>query len=195
MMKRYNIDDILKITSIMQNIPVYLYLDVDVLFINNIRKLFKDSVNTTKTTIYLRPEVQFDFLNGMFYGELATDDDKELFLTKNVKLPGFSSGIFGWTNSEKIKDFFDFVKNKALTNDKEYYTVDQPFFNATLFNYFFKETGKLNFIPLDSEKIIDNRYVNNNEKIVLINYCGVPGDDSFHWDKMLLHLLIDSFCS
>jgi hypothetical protein len=194
MMKRYNIEELQKITQqIEEKSPIYLYLDVDVLLVNNIRELFNES-NTSDTTIFLRPEVQFDFLNGLFYGQIVTDEDKELYLSKNVKLPGFSSGIFGWTNSEKIKSFFDFVKNKASTNDKELYTVDQPFFNAALFNYFFKETGQYKFITLDRERIVENHYVNSNQnqKIVLINYCGIPGDDSFHWDKMLLHLFIDT---
>lgn len=196
-MKRYEIEHILKITENINSLnPNYLYLDVDVIVVNDISKLFQNETHPNKTTIYLKADTNWEFLNGMFYGELATNEDKEILKSRNIKLPGFSAGIFGWNNSYEVKQYFDFIRNKALVTSKVLYTVEQPFFNAAVFNYFFKDVGKFNFNILDNNKIKINvlfdKFTLSNEynKVVLIDFCGEPGDDSLHWGKIFSQLLL-----
>lgn len=191
-MKRYDIEEIQEITkSIEHKNPIYFHLDIDVLIVNDIHKLFKESYCNEETTIFLKPEFYWDFFNGCYYGELATEEDKELIRSRNVKMPGFSAGIFGWCNSKNIAKYFNFIKNMAKTVDRELFTVEQPFFCGAIFNYFFKEQGIFKFVLFNNENVVENPNISNgiSEKIVLINYCGMPGDERLHWDKMLLQLI------
>jgi hypothetical protein len=183
-LQRYNIDRIMKYTNNIVN-PYYMHLDVDVLPFKNLRELFKEPINNNKTTIYISPELKL--LSNDYYGELITEDDMEILRNKKMlDMPGFSAGIFGWTNSKDIQHFFRFILEKARTTDKPLYTVEQPFFNSAIFHYLFKEIGIFNFILQDKNKISINEIGgNNNKSTVLINFCGVPGDDSLHWNKIL----------
>jgi hypothetical protein len=198
-MKRYDVDELMKVTKNIEELnPQYLHLDIDVLVVSNIRKLFSNTENNNnnKTTINLTADNHWEFLNGMFYGELASEEDIEIIKSRNIKIPGFSAGIFGWSNSIGIKEYFNFIKSKALSIDKEMYTVEQPFFNAAIFNYFFKEPGRFNFNILDKNKIkmnilLDkNTIFNESNEIVLIDYCGSPGDDKLHWNKIFGQLIL-----
>jgi hypothetical protein len=198
-MKRYDIDELLKITKNIEELnPQYIHLDIDVLVVNNIRKLFINNNNLNKTTINLTADNRWEFLNGMFYGELASKEDIEIIKSINIKIPGFSAGIFGWSNSIGIKEYFNFIKNKAINTNKEFYTVEQPFFNAAIFNYFFKEPGMFYFNILDKNKIKMNIFPDKNiildesNEIVLIDFCGEPGDDTFHWNKMFTQLILQN---
>jgi hypothetical protein len=189
-LKRYDIDPILELTKYMNN-PTYLYLDIDVLVMNDLRSLF-DSQSAQKTTIYLRTEGIIT--NHLYYGELITSEEIELLTSKGLaEMPGFSAGIYGWNNNAAAKQFFRFITELAAKIDKELYTVEQPFFNAAVFNYFFKEQGIFNIVLLDQTRIIDNCMVSpNTTEIILGNFCGIPGDDNFHWDKLLQQLFIQS---
>jgi hypothetical protein len=194
-MKRYDIEEIQEITKTIEYLnPIYLHLDIDVLIVKDIHILFKDYKAENKTTIFLKPEFYWDFFNGLYYGELATEEDKELIRVKNVNMPGFGAGIFGWSNSKDIAKYFNYIKNIAKTVSKELHTVEQPFFNAAIFNYFFKEVGIFNFILFSSDLVVENPNIFEkiSEKIVLINYCGGPGDERNHWDKQFLQLLFQS---
>lgn len=194
-LERYNIYKILEITSNIEYLnPLYIHLDIDVLAINDIRMLFTaDNTPLHKTQIYIKPEGE-SILDGLYYGELITDEEKELLKNKNLTyIPGLSAGIYGWRNSKHIDTFFNYILEKASTCTKELYTIEQPFFNAAIFNYMFREIGIFNFIILDTKKIGHNTIgAHNNPDSVLINFCGIPGDDMFHWDKILLQLLLQS---
>lgn len=198
-MKRYDIDELLKITKNIEELnPQYIHLDIDVLVVDNIRKLFTNINNLNKTTLNLTAYNNWEFLNEMFYGELATEEDIEIIKSRNIKLPGFSAGIFGWSNSVGIKEYFNFIKNKEINTNKELYTVEQPFFNAAIFNYFFKEPGIFNFNILDKNKIKINILLDKNmildesNEIVLIDMCGEPGDDTLHWNKIFTQLILQN---
>jgi hypothetical protein len=145
-----------------------------------------------KATIYLRPEGVIT--SGLYYGELITQEEERLLGTKNMQqMPGFSSGIYGWTNSACAKQFFRFIMELAAKAYKDFYTVDQPFFNAAVFNYFFRDAGIFNIALLDQSKVIDNRMMQpQTTEIILVNLCGIPGDDQFHWDKLLHQLFIQA---
>ena len=196
-MKRYDVDELLKVTQNIEDLnPQYIHLDIDVLVVNNIRKLFSNNENKIKTTINLTADYRFEIFCEMFYGELASEEDREMIKSRNIKIPGFSAGTFGWSNSIGIREYFNFIKNKAATIDKEMYTVEQPFFNAAVFNYLFKEVGKFNFNILDKNKMTINIYLDKNtisnesNEIILIDYCGSPGDDTFHWNKIFTQLIL-----
>ncbi len=191
--QRYNINKILEITNHLSHLnPLFIHLDIDVLVVKDIRLLFTvENTSSNKTTIYIKPE-EYNILNDMYYGELITDEEKELLKNKNLThIPGLSAGIYGWRNSKDINNFFNYILEKSSTRTKELYTVEQPFFNAAIFNYMFHEIGILNFAILDTKKIGNNTIgAHNNSDSVLINFCGIPGDDMFHWDKILLQLLL-----
>jgi len=199
MMKRYDIEEILKITKQIENLhPHYMYLDVDVIVLNDIRKLFTNEEILDKTKVYLVADKRFDFLDNMFFGGVVTKENEELIKSKNINLPGFSSGMFGWSNSESVLDYFNYIKIKATSIDKELYTIDQPFFNAAIFNFLFNVTNKFNFNILDNNKIKINLLVNKNtllsesNEIVLVDYCGAPGDESLHWSKIFSQLVLQN---
>lgn len=55
----------------------------------------------------------------------------------------------------------------------------------------FHEIGMFNFTILDTKKIGNNTIgAHTHPALVLINFCGIPGDEMFHWDKILLQLLL-----
>ncbi len=192
-LQRYYIDDILKVTdSISLHNPYYLHLDIDVLVINDIRKLFEKNLDNNKTTIYLKSEDLM--IDSNYYGELITEEERTILKEKGLlNMPGFSAGIYAWKNSKDIRKYFEFILYKANNTEKTLYTVEQPFFNAAIFNYLFKKQGIFNFFILDDELTGHNRYYNQvSDKAVLLNFCGIPGDDSFHWDKILTNLLLSS---
>jgi hypothetical protein len=151
--------------------------------------MFKDDINDNVSTIYLKQEEHI--LGGNYYGELATEEDKALIMNKCPKMPGFSAGIFAWKNSKDIREFFNLVLEKAKETDKILYTVEQPFFNAALFNYFFKKIGIFRFNILSSNIVGHNIFsMQANYKTVLLNFCGIPGDEEYHWNKILTQLIL-----
>lgn len=193
MLRKYAVDMMLDYTKpIHDQNPIYMYLDVDVLVVKDIRTLTLqiDNVSTLdKTTLFLRNESN-PITHPDYFGQLMTDGDKQLLIDRNRQLPGFSAGIFGWQNNKDIKQFLDKVISLALTSDKKLYTIEQPFFNAALFNYMFYDTTKFIFIVMFREQIGQNVVgAHLSPTNVLMNYCGEPGDESVHWDKMYHQLL------
>lgn len=191
-LQRYNIKNIINITYNVEYLnPYYIHLDIDVLVINDIRKLFVNNYeNHNNTTIYLRKEGKL--LDSNYYGDIITTDEKQILDRSGMLyMPGFSAGIYAWRNSKDIKEYFEFVLNMAKKTTKELYTVEQPFFNGAVFNYFFKKRGIFNFVILDDICVGHNRFSNQvSSNTILLNFCGIPGDESFHWDKILMELFI-----
>ena len=188
MLERFKINNILNLTNI--HSAYYLYIDIDVLIVNNIRNIFKqNSINDT-ATLFLKPEEHI--LGGNYYGELASEDDKQQISIRCPTMPGFTSGIFGWTsNSTNITDFFNFIIKTANESDKELYTIDQPFFNAAVFHYMFKKIGIFKFNILSPNIVGHNIFTTQAQSdTVLLNFCGIPGNDRFHWDKILTQLCL-----
>ena len=151
--------------------------------------MLKNELDNNITTIILRPEEHI--LGSNYYGELATDEDKTLIMNKCPNMPGFSAGIFAWKNSKDIGYFFKLILEKANETNKELYTVEQPFFNAAVFNYFFKNIGVFRFNILSPNIVGHNIFsVQTNSETVLLNFCGIPGDEEFHWNKILTQLIL-----
>lgn len=197
MIKRYYISELLEKTAHIEYMnPLYIHLDIDVLVVKDIRLLFVSNTLdldlSNKTTIYLKTEDKINSSN--YYGELITEYEKKLLLDKNMEqMPGFTSGIFAWRNSKTVKTFFTNIISMIKSNTRELYTIDQPFFNAVVFNYLFHELGIFNFILFDTKKVGHNTIGSHTHPhMILINFCGIPGDDFFHWDKILLQLFLQN---
>lgn len=185
MLERFKINNILHMHS-----KYYMYLDIDIIIIQNIRNIFsKSNSNDTTPELFIKPEGYI--LDGNYYGELASDDDKNQITNMCHNMPGFTSGIFIWSyNSTNITDFFDFIIKTANESNKELYTIDQPFFNAAIFNYLFKKVGLIRFNILNNVVGHNIFTIQANPDTILLNFCGIPGDDKFHWDKILTQLCI-----
>lgn len=193
MLRKYGVDMILEHTKpIESQHPIYMYLDIDVLIVRDIRTLIlqNDNISNPNTKLFLRDEQQsIDHPN--YYGNLITEADKQLIKDHNIKLPGFSAGIFGWQNNSSIKQFFNHLLHLALESDKEFYTIEQPFFNAALFHSMFYSSIKFTFVVMSQSQIAQNVIgAHVYPSCVLVNYCGEPGDQVLHWNKMYHQLLV-----
>jgi Glycosyl transferase family 8 len=197
MLKRYEINSILELTG-NQEESMYLYLDIDVMIVNDIRKLtlsqntYLNSYNKSKTTIYLRGEE--NILGGNYVGDIIGEDDRKMIQANYSNLPGFTSGIFCWHKNQNIKEFFNKILEYAAQNTKELYTIDQPFFNLVVWNNLKNyDNNSFNLILLDNNVVGHNTIGGHyNSKFVLLNFCGIPGDYNFHWNKQFLQLLVEN---
>ncbi len=191
MLRKYSVDIMLEYTKPMNALnPIYMYLDIDVLIVKDIRKLnLTHELKPNRTSIFLRSESN-TFEHSDYFGELMTEEHKTFLLENKLKLPGFSAGIFGWQNNIHISEFLNFILRQAIESAKEFYTVEQPFFNAALFNYMFKDNSKFSFVIMSRTSIGHNVIgVHLSPNVVLANYCGEPADESLHWSKMYHQLL------
>jgi hypothetical protein len=193
MLRKYAVDMMLDYTKPIHNLnPIYMYLDVDVLVVKDIRQLTVEldkSSAANKTTIFLRSESNL-IVHPDYFGDLMTDKDKQLVKDNNITLPGFSAGIFGWQNNINIKHFLNHVLTIALNSNAKLYTIEQPFFNAALFHYMFYDTEKFNFLVMNRTQIVQNAIgAHLVSTAVLVNYCGEPADPEVHWNKLYAQLL------
>ena len=186
MLERFNLHHYMDLSR-----SLNIYLDIDVLVIHNIRHMITEHVTDQITTFYLKPEGEL--LHTNYYGELASEEDKTLILSSCPSMTGFTSGIFAWKNAKDVNEFFSMIVDRAKADTKEYYTVDQPYFNAAVFQYVFKKTDICRFHVLSPNRVGHNLFSSQVQPhTVLLNFCGIPGDDDFHWNKILNQLIITS---
>jgi hypothetical protein len=194
MMNRYQIQNIINISQpIQNNNPYYIYLDVDVFIIKDIRKLFINSPETTQSAFFIKAEGLI--MDGNYLGDIITEPDEiEKIKSMNIdKLPGFSSGIFAWTNCPHINDFFIILIQKAMHDNKKYYTVDQPFFNYTIVKYLMDIPNRFTFVNFDNNLISHNEGgLHASRDYVLVNLCGEPGQYEIHWNKIISQVLLQN---
>jgi hypothetical protein len=188
-LRRYHVDSILQNGPPQELNPSYFHLDIDVLVYKDIRNLLTGlPVSEGKTTLYLRNESTID--HSDYYGELMSDEEKAFLKTLKHPIPGFSAGIFGWNGNAHIHEFMRHILHHALRDSKTYYTVEQPFFNGAVFYYLCKDVEKINLCILNQDMIAHNKLdCFHHPTYVLGNYCGEPGDDSFHWNKIFHELI------
>jgi len=184
MLERFNLHHYMDLSH-----SLNIYLDIDVLVIQNIRHMITEHVTDQITTLYVKPEGEL--LHTDYYGELASEEDKAMILSASPTMTGFTSGMFAWKNSKDINEFFSMIVDRANADSKEYYTVDQPYFNAAVFQYVFKKTNICRFHLLSPHRVGHNICSTQAPShTVLLNFCGIPGDDDFHWNKILNQLII-----
>jgi hypothetical protein len=186
-LERFNYN---KIISKFNSNTLFLQVDIDVLVNDNLRNLF--SLNVPPNSIYLNAEA--NLLESNYYGLLASDDDKKLLQEKNMlNVPGFTAGTFAFRPGKKVEDFFNYIIS-LFEGDSSFYTVDQPFFNKAVFKYLYKdEDPGLQFYPIDERLIAVNVYscdISGKPNPVLLNFCGEPGKEFFHWDKIFTELFV-----
>jgi len=186
MLERFNLHRYMDLSH-----SLNIYLDIDVLVIQNIRQMIVDPVMDQITTFYVKQEGEL--LHTNYYGELASEEDKTLIASTCPTMTGFTSGIFAWKNAKDVHEFFNMVVERAKADTQEYYTVDQPYFNAAVFHYLFKKNNVCRFQPLLPHCVGHNLFSTQVQPhTVLLNFCGIPGDDDFHWNKILNQLILTS---
>ncbi len=198
MLQRYLIQNIINISKPIQNDnPYYIYLDVDVFIIKNIRNLFKQYHENIQSAFFIKAEAHI--LGPDYLGDIMSDSNDELERLKsnNIdKLAGFSSGIFAWTNCPYIHDFFNRLIQKSIHDNKKYYTVDQPFFNYTIVKHLLDYPHMFTFINFDNNLISHNHCgLHSNRDFVLVNLCGEPGQHEIHWNKIISQILLQNIYS
>ena len=159
-----------------------LYLDLDVLVKRNIKEYFSN-ISILKNCLFALPE-----------GKLWNVDYGGHFLEKNELTenhPGFTSGLFGYIWGDDVKQFMNAICVQCLQNQQSpFYTIDQPFYNKEVYLRISKQIeSKLKIYLIDENCVENNPDMLEGEKGgVFVNMCGEPGNDTLHFQKMLLHL-------
>ena len=137
-----------------------LYLDVDFIC----RKKF--SVSLPPDTMAVYPEGGSEDPNYCGEGGWAKLDH-----------PGLSAGFWLCRPGPTTRALMDEIVASIAREPRKFYTVEQPYFNAAIT----KKTPKV-YIP--SEMISFNGH-GNLAAAHFINFAGEPGDDAFHYSKMI----------
>lgn len=88
---------------------------------------------------------------------------------------GCSSTFFAFSYSPLIKSILYSVTQNV---SKQYYTLDQPYYNRTL-NIF---QHNVRYFP---NNLISFNGHNTTPSTIFVNLCGEPGNADFHWTKMV----------
>jgi len=151
------------------------FLDLDILVMRDI------NFNLLDNTILVMPEGS---LADMNYGGHLLD------LKDAPPTPGFSAGWFAFTKGEGVSKFFKHILIDCQNHeDKHFYTVDQPYFNK---HVYLNMTESLVNIVIENGLIMPNNIYTIDSSVKFVNYCGEPGDDYFHIQK-LLNMLCNQF--
>jgi predicted O-methyltransferase YrrM len=151
--------DLFNLNSI-SNYEKILYLDTDILITGNLNTIF-DLCQDEQ--LYVLEEGVIDNPRD-FYGRTLFGDNIEHYKNKTA----FTSGILLFKNCDKIKTFFNIVKEDIKTRPFQFECYDQPYivYNAVMLNNYDNQTLK--------------RYaVNNNDNIdteyIIRHFPGIPG--------------------
>jgi hypothetical protein len=176
-----------------------LYLDCDIIIINDINKIFDLILDNL---IYVKSE---GFIDNKILNEFSEKIDfwgNSFFEKDNINYDnnsGFSSGILLFNNSSEVKDIFKVIKNHILEDRKnncEHKFYDQPYIvyyckkhklikEGSLDNYIDSDIGDMaNNILLDEniknifelkKYIINDNFFEKKNKIIL-HFNNKPGD-------------------
>ena len=150
---------------------IYMYLDIDILILKPLKELI-DSVKSN--TIYVCIE---GYMSNPDYGaDIASDVIEE-------GMNGFSAGKFIVYGKELRDSFFKSVQ-ECCRYDKEYYTVEQPFFNKALLY-----TENIDVELLQEPLVSLNKGGYNKDYTIFFDCAGEPGNGKAHYTKIL-----DVFC-
>ena len=137
---------------------VVVYLDCDFLAIKKV------AIELEADTFAVLPEGSPDDSN--YCGDFRLD----------AKV-GVSAGIFAFRYGPRTRALLDEIGKRAANCPKDYYTLDQPHFNAAL-------VGK-RWICGINPSIVSFNGNGNNAVAHLINCAGEPGNGEFHFKKMM----------
>lgn len=159
---------------------INIYLDVDCLTIRNI--YFPDE----DYKMLVAPEGKMTHI--MYGGYFLADS------TYAAEFPGFSGGFFAFRDCDEIKSFFESVSKRILEyTDKPLYTIDQPFYNYEIFLRITDTKSNLKICILNPAIIAINPFFTDPElkDAIFVNFCGDPGSEDLHFNKMLTFMCVD----
>jgi len=159
---------------------INIYLDIDCLIIRKI--YFPDE----DYKLLVAPEGK---MTGMMYGGYLLADS-----ILAAEFPGFSGGFFAFKACEEVKSFFESVSKRIVEyTDKPLYTVDQPLYNYEIFLKITDPTSNLKICMLNPAIIAINPFHTDPElkDAMFVNFCGDPGSEELHFNKMLTFMCVD----
>ena len=166
-MARLDIFDIIE----KMNVSVYriLYLDVDVLLLQNVHNLF--SICTRKMLYALKEGI----IEHYYYGGFVLFD-KEISLIKDHS--GFSSGVLLFFSCKEIEYLFRDIKLDMRTRQSFLLFYDQPFIvYHTKINCMCDNTSLESLVTTKKEAITVNT--------IVIHFCGGVNVNCEKWETML----------
>lgn len=176
----------------------YLYLDIDVLPAGSLYGLYAgDQPNCLCYAAESIPtKKKYVFLDDNYFGPLATEEDVawlEARFGTGTDLPGMTSGIFAFTDGPGIREFFRYILAAAAADQRQHYTLDQPYYTAAIYKFIMRE-GVINYTGFSAEHIrVNIPSYQAPATVILLNFCGDPGDESSHWYKLLAEAITAAF--
>lgn len=150
--------------DLIPNLPtdqVYTYIDTDILALRPFQS-------------YLPEDYLCVFAEGVWNDPNYCGEGNEK-ATYDPPRKGYTAGFFQYKLGPTVRTFFKRVL-EDMEQPKKYYTLDQPYFNKHLHAAKYVEHNT-NFISMNGHK--------NIQQATLLNCCGEPGDDAFHFSKQL----------
>ena len=142
------------------NYSKILYLDTDILIIDDINKVFSVC---DEDILYTLEEGEIDS-DSDCWGKTLFGDEINNYSDKNA----FTSGILLFNNCEKIKDLFNKINEDIIKRLYNFGCYDQPYIVYNAFKY-----------NLYNNKILESLAVNNDNNIhsdkVIHHFSGGPG--------------------
>ena len=163
------------------------YMDVDMLIIKDIHWI-EHELTQNSNALLVYPE--YTLRHFTYLGE-QTEEDMiffDEFPDVYTTHPGMTSTFFAFSGLLLNEPFQELI-SKMKTSEIEHYTLDQPFFNRMiLWHSYKKQTFEISFVQ---KKAIAYNTLRNrcSEEACIINYCGEPGNQEFHWMKMFMAVL------
>ncbi len=176
-------------TGLIQPDTRVCYLDVDMFVIQDIHWI-EEELQAQANTLLVYPE--YTLRHFTYLGDLTEEDMiffeefPEIYTTH----PGMSSTIFAFPGN-CLQEAFSELIEKMRSSNEVHYTLDQPFFNRMVLSHCYKkQTFEISFLQKKSIAYNELRQ-RCSEEAKIINFCGKPGDQEFHWIKMFMALLAE----
>lgn len=138
----------------------YLFVDCDML---NVRKF---ALDLPADTIAVLPEGGREDPNYCGEGAWAVLDHA-----------GLSAGFWAIRPGPDMLALMDEISASIRREPRNFFCEDQPFFNAAI-------TKKTRYVMFDPAIVSFNGH-GFSSKTIFVNMAGMPGDQDFHYDKML----------
>ena len=176
-MWKYNVLD--ERTLKLFNKDIYMYMDTDVL-INNSFRIITDQMKPNSICVNETTSPHFHY-----YFEGIPQNEIDIFFKSNIR--GITAGHFAFYGNSMMLEVF----NKIIEYNKvetKFETLEQPFFNRAIFNYYVIEKKIDVLHSINSFTIDYSLPINFNS--ILIDCCGDPGNDLEHYEKVVNVLLM-----
>ena len=179
--ERYRAENLDQFTEHLLN----LHMDIDCLCIRSIPSLF--------VQIDLREPTFFSMAEGCmcednYGGNLIKQED-----LPHPEFPGLSAGWYAWMRSDDQKKLFENVLKGCLAKSDPFYTVDQPFYNYELLQIINGKKVDFKLCVLDNKLVAFNPLISDPSlaSAYFVNFCGEPGVEDFHFNKIFAFMLMD----